>query len=108
MLEPVQEPDVILGDGVDLLRGEPPAEGLRHHKETLVVDVDQTVLDLFGIQFIQAIHFQRLQERMAFISAASKEFPMAMTSPVAFIWVPRVRLAVVNLSKGRRGIFSTQ
>ena len=33
---------------------------------------------------------------------------MAMTSPVAFIWVPRVRLAVVNLSKGRRGIFSTQ
>ena len=38
----------------------------------------------------------------------SKLLPMAMTSPVAFIWVPRVRLAVVNLSKGRRGIFSTQ
>ena len=45
---------------------------------------------------------------MAFISAPSKEFPMAITSPVAFIWVPRVRLAVVNLSKGRRGSLSTQ
>ncbi|CUP54080.1 Uncharacterised protein [Flavonifractor plautii] len=48
------------------------------------------------------------RERMAFISAPSKELPMAITSPVAFIWVPRVRLAVVNLSKGRRGSLSTQ
>ena len=45
---------------------------------------------------------------MAFISAPSKELPMAITSPVAFIWVPSVRLAVVNLSKGSRGIFNTQ
>ena len=30
------------------------------------------------------------------------------TLKLAFIWVPRVRLAVVNLSKGRRGIFNTQ
>ncbi len=32
---------------------------------------------------------------------------MAITSPVAFICVPRVRLASVNLSKGQRGIFVT-
>ena len=31
--------------------------------------------------------------RTAFISASSKVRPMAMTSPVAFIWVPSVRLA---------------
>jgi hypothetical protein len=29
--------------------------------------------------------------RMAFISASSKVCAMAMTSPVAFIWVPSVR-----------------
>ena len=29
----------------------------------------------------------------AFMMAASKVGAMAMTSPVAFIWVPRVRLA---------------
>ena len=32
---------------------------------------------------------------------------MAITSPVAFIWVPRRRLAVVNLSKGHLGNFTT-
>ena len=32
-------------------------------------------------------------ERTAFISACSKEVPIAMTSPVAIIWVPRVRFA---------------
>ena len=31
-------------------------------------------------------------ERTAFIMACSKLTPMDITSPVAFIWVPRVRL----------------
>ena len=31
--------------------------------------------------------------RTAFMMASSKVWPMAITSPVAFIWVPRVRLA---------------
>ena len=33
---------------------------------------------------------------------------MAMTSPVDFIEVPKVRSAVRNLSKGQRGILTTQ
>ena len=45
---------------------------------------------------------------MAFISAPSKLVQMLITSPVAFIWVVRVLFAVMNLSKGRRGIFTTQ
>ena len=45
--------------------------------------------------------------RTAFRSAISKLGAMAMTSPVAFIWVPRVRLASANLSKGHLGIFTT-
>ena len=33
--------------------------------------------------------------------------PTAITSPVAFIWVDRTLLALVNLSKGNRGILVT-
>ena len=32
---------------------------------------------------------------------------MLITSPVAFIWVPSLRLAVLNLSKGHLGNFTT-
>ena len=46
-------------------------------------------------------------DRTAFCSADSKVRPIAMTSPVAFICVPRVRLPAPNLSKGQRGIFTT-
>src|SRR5207247_3463544 len=45
---------------------------------------------------------------MALLSAASKVRSMAITSPVDFIWVPSVRSAAGNLSKGQRGIFTTQ
>ena len=45
--------------------------------------------------------------RTAFISAISKLGAMAMTSPVAFICVPSVRLASANLSKGHFGILTT-
>ena len=45
--------------------------------------------------------------RTAFISAISNPGAMAMTSPVAFIWVPSVRLAPLNLSKGHLGILTT-
>ena len=45
--------------------------------------------------------------RTAFMRAISKLGPMAMTSPVAFIWVPSFREASANLSKGHLGIFTT-
>ncbi len=45
--------------------------------------------------------------RTAFIRAISKLGAMDMTSPVAFIWVPKVREASANLSKGHLGIFTT-
>jgi hypothetical protein len=47
-------------------------------------------------------------ERMAFIRAPSKVRSMAITSPVAFICVPMLRSALGNLSKGQRGILTTQ
>ena len=47
-------------------------------------------------------------ERSAFWSAASKVRSAAITSPVAFICVPRLRSPAGNLSKGQRGIFTTQ
>ena len=46
-------------------------------------------------------------ERTAFSRHSSRLLPMAMTSPVAFIWVPSLLLAEVNLSKGKRGSFAT-
>ncbi len=45
--------------------------------------------------------------RTAFISAASKLVAMAITSPVALIWVPSTRLAVLNFSKGHLGSLTT-
>ncbi len=40
--------------------------------------------------------------------ACSKVRSIAITSPVDFIWVLRVRSALGNLSKGQRGILTTQ
>jgi hypothetical protein len=48
------------------------------------------------------------RERTAFSRASSMQRPMAITSPVDFIWVPILRSAVRNLSKGHRGTFMTQ
>ena len=45
--------------------------------------------------------------RTAFMSAASKQGAMAMTSPVAFICGPRLRSEPPNLSKGHFGNFTT-
>jgi hypothetical protein len=47
-------------------------------------------------------------ERSALVMAASKLRSMAITSPVDFICVPRRRSASGNLSKGQRGILTTQ
>ncbi len=44
------------------------------------------------------------RERTAFRRDSSRVRPMAITSPVAFIWLPNLRLAEANLSKGQRGI----
>jgi hypothetical protein len=41
------------------------------------------------------------------LSAAPKVRSIAITSPVAFIWLPSVRSAVGNLSNGNRGSFTT-
>ncbi len=47
------------------------------------------------------------RERIDFKKAASKLRSIAITSPVAFIWVPKRRSPKINLSKGQRGTFST-
>ena len=47
-------------------------------------------------------------DAQALRNASSKHRPIAITSPVDFIEVPRVLSAVLNLSKGQRGIFTTQ
>ena len=45
--------------------------------------------------------------RIAFIKAASKFGAIAITSPVAFICVPSIRLDVANLSNVHFGNFTT-
>ena len=60
VLEPVQEPDVVLGDGVDLLGGQSPPQGLGHHEDALVVDVLEPVLHLLGVQLGKALHLEGL------------------------------------------------
>ena len=57
-LEAVQEPQVHLGDVVDLLGGETAAQSLSHHEQTLVGDLDQQVLDLVGVQALQLVQLQ--------------------------------------------------
>ena len=47
-------------------------------------------------------------EETAFIRACSKLPAMAITSPVAIIWVPRLLSAYTNLSKGHLGYLTTQ
>ena len=47
------------------------------------------------------------KERMAFINDSSKLLPIAITSPVAFIWVESLLSAVSNLSNGNLGILVT-
>ena len=47
-------------------------------------------------------------DRIAFVRAASKVLSTAMTSPVDAICVPRRLSPAGNLSKGQRGILTTQ
>ena len=50
----------------------------------------------------------RLQaDRIAFSSAGPNSRPMAIASPVAFIWTPRRAIASGNLSNGQRGSLTT-
>ena len=46
-------------------------------------------------------------ERTAFSRLSSIVRPTAITSPVAFIWVPSRLVASLNLSKGKRAILVT-
>ena len=64
ILEPVQEPQVVLGDFVDLLRREAPAQRLGHNEQPLIVDVDQPVLDVLGIQLVQSRQAQGLDGQL--------------------------------------------
>ena len=61
----------------------------------------------FAIDFIRSVSQPISAPRTAFISACSTFTPIAITSPVAFICVPRVRLPYTNLSNGHFGIFAT-
>jgi hypothetical protein len=58
-------------------------------------------------EFVQTVRKALPDTRVAFISAAPKELLIDITSPVAFICVPRVLSAFTNLSKGHFGIFTT-
>jgi len=47
------------------------------------------------------------RDRSAFLKASSTHLPIAITSPVLFIAVVRVRSAFLNLSNGQRGTLTT-
>ncbi len=99
---------VPLGPGGDLRQRHAPADGLGHDEEALVggdleLLLDHLVGPLLRLQVDRSIS----RERMAFMMPSSMVRPMAMTSPVDFIWVPSLLSTVRNLSKGQRGIFTT-
>ena len=97
VLEFMQKPQVDFGDVVDFLRSKIPLQGFIDDKQTLVV----AHIDL-GPQFLVGELLQLGQgqagkaisaPRTALWMALSKFWAMAITSPVAFIWVPSRRLA---------------
>ena len=47
------------------------------------------------------------RERSAFLNPSSTVLPMAITSPVLFMAVVKVRSAVLNLSNGQRATLTT-
>ena len=62
---------------------------------------------LFSENFDSRENFEISRDLIPFKSASSKEEPIAMTSPVAIIFVPSFLFANLNLSKGHLGIFTT-
>ena len=57
-LEGIQEPNIHLGDVIDLLRRETAAKSLSNDKQTLVGNLYQHILNLVGIQILQFIQLQ--------------------------------------------------
>ena len=56
----VDEPDVDLGDGVDLLRSDAAAECLGHHEEPFVINVGQLLVYFVIAQLLQLGQLQRV------------------------------------------------
>ncbi len=123
----VEEPAVDLRDLEDLVDRDAGLQGLEDREHPEVVDSGEAFLDGSPVHrvAVQGVHVDlraadRLQHRhlfrvfmwisaprTAFSTAISKLVPMDMTSPVAFIWVPSLRSAFGNLSKGHFGNLTT-
>ena len=59
-LDAVDEPDVDLGDGVDLLRSDAAAECLGHHEDPFVINVGQLLVYFVIAQLLQLGQLQRV------------------------------------------------
>ena len=94
MLQLVKEPPVDLGDVVNHVVRHAALEGLVDAERALGVLHMQVLDDFFRRSASRKsgsviVSRPSSVEETAFIMACSKLLPMAMTSPVAFIWVPR-------------------
>ena len=80
--------------------------------ETLIkisdIDEDSAIGVIFPIFFSLGVILLSRYARNAFKSALSKVLSIDITSPVAFIWVLSFFDAVLNLSNGHFGNFTTQ
>ena len=69
---------------MDLLKAEAPPYTFGHHQQAVVVHILRLALNVASSMSLQRgvsrVRIPSSRERRAFISAASKEFPMAMTS----------------------------
>ena len=105
MLQFVKEEAVDAGDFVDFFGGDAVLQCFKYREKPAVVPVGKAILHTApvyggGVQAVQ-------RDFRSFISAASKLVPIAITSPVAFIWVPSFRLIPANLSNGHLGNLTT-
>ena len=103
-----KKPSVNFGDVVYLLQGIPVFDRLENSEQSAVVGNSKPLSSgrlLIGAAL--SVSSEISAPRTAFISAASKLVAMAITSPVALIWVPSTRLAVLNFSKGHLGSLTT-
>lgn len=97
VLDLVDKEEVDLGDAVDLFRFDAAAQGFGKDEDPFVVDAGEQAADIIeglSVEFLQVqVAFPTSSERRAFRSEPSSVRSSAMTSPVAFIWVPMARSA---------------
>ena len=109
-LQPFQEPRVHASFGRDLVgrhvaperRPSAPTAACRSPVRSIALASRQAASSQSSVRRPNS------SERTALFRAPSKVRSMAITSPVAFICVPSARSPSANLSKGQRGILTTQ